>query len=139
MLVATAMVLLVSLAQDREWVAELFETCVGLGFAVGPLLGGEVAAVAEIARPAGVPVLSLTNNASSAAPGAHVLGMLPQNQVERLVDDVGLALVGLVDEVRDLDARRARAVHRNFVECLQHRLLQAIAEALQLCDRSVLE
>ncbi len=57
----------------------------GANLVVGPLLGGEVAAVAEIARPAGVPVLSLTNNASSAAPGAHVLGMLPQNQVERLV------------------------------------------------------
>ncbi|QHT54810.1 MFS transporter [Cellulomonas sp. H30R-01] len=40
MFFATAMVLLVSLAQDREWVVELFETCVGLGFAVGPLLGG---------------------------------------------------------------------------------------------------
>jgi predicted MFS family arabinose efflux permease len=34
------MVLLVSLANDREWVVELFETCVGLGFAVGPLIGG---------------------------------------------------------------------------------------------------
>ncbi|MFM8678235.1 MAG: penicillin-binding protein activator [Alphaproteobacteria bacterium] len=57
----------------------------GANLVVGPLLGGEVAAVAEVARPAGVPVLSLTNNASSVAPGAHVLGMLPQNQVERLV------------------------------------------------------
>jgi ABC-type branched-subunit amino acid transport system substrate-binding protein len=57
----------------------------GANLIVGPLLGGEVAAVAEVARPAGVPVLSLTNNASSAVPGAHVLGMLPQNQVERLV------------------------------------------------------
>jgi len=37
---ATAMVLLVSLANDREWAVELFETCVGLGFAIGPLLGG---------------------------------------------------------------------------------------------------
>ncbi|PJI94145.1 MFS transporter [Luteimicrobium subarcticum] len=40
MFFATAMVLLVSLANDRNWVVELFETCVGLGFAVGPLLGG---------------------------------------------------------------------------------------------------
>ncbi|MDF2808399.1 MAG: transporter, partial [Cellulosimicrobium sp.] len=31
MFFATAMVLLVSLANDREWVVELFETCVGLG------------------------------------------------------------------------------------------------------------
>ena len=57
----------------------------GASIVVGPLLGGEVAAVAEVARPAGIPVLSLTNNASSASPGVHVLGMLPQNQVERLV------------------------------------------------------
>lgn len=40
MFFATAMVLLVSLANDREWVVGLFETCVGLGFAVGPLIGG---------------------------------------------------------------------------------------------------
>ena len=37
---ATAMVVLVSLANDREWVVGLFETALGLGFAVGPLLGG---------------------------------------------------------------------------------------------------
>lgn len=40
MFFASAMVLLVALARDREWVVELFETCVGLGFAVGPLIGG---------------------------------------------------------------------------------------------------
>lgn len=40
MFFATAMVLLVSLANDREWVVGLFETCVGMGFAVGPLIGG---------------------------------------------------------------------------------------------------
>lgn len=40
MFFATAMSLLVALARDSEWVVELFETCVGLGFAVGPLLGG---------------------------------------------------------------------------------------------------
>lgn len=40
MFFATAMSLLIALARDSEWVVELFETCVGLGFAVGPLLGG---------------------------------------------------------------------------------------------------
>ena len=40
MFFATAMVLLVSLAKDRAWAVELFETCVGLGFAIGPLIGG---------------------------------------------------------------------------------------------------
>lgn len=40
MFFATAMSLLVALARQSEWVVELFETCVGLGFAVGPLIGG---------------------------------------------------------------------------------------------------
>jgi branched-chain amino acid transport system substrate-binding protein len=57
----------------------------GATLIVGPLLGGEVPAVAEVARGAGVPVLSLSNNASIAAPGVYALGMLPQTQVERMV------------------------------------------------------
>ncbi|ANC32745.1 MFS transporter [Isoptericola dokdonensis] len=40
MFFVTAMVLLVSLANDRGWAVELYETCLGLGFALGPLLGG---------------------------------------------------------------------------------------------------
>lgn len=52
---------------------------------VGPLLGAELPAVADIARTASVPVLGLTNNAAIAAPGVFVLGFLPQTQVERLV------------------------------------------------------
>lgn len=40
MFFATAMVVLVNLASDREWVVGLFETALGLGFAVGPLIGG---------------------------------------------------------------------------------------------------
>ena len=40
MFFATAMVVLVNLAVDREWVVGLFETALGLGFAVGPLIGG---------------------------------------------------------------------------------------------------
>lgn len=40
MFFVTAMVLLIALAKDREWVVELYETCLGLGLALGPLLGG---------------------------------------------------------------------------------------------------
>ncbi|GHJ52367.1 MFS transporter [Nonomuraea sp. TT08I-71] len=40
MFFATAMVVLVNLANDREWVVGLFETALGLGFAIGPLIGG---------------------------------------------------------------------------------------------------
>lgn len=57
----------------------------GATLIVGPLLGGEVPAVSEIARGAGVPVLSLTNNVAIASPGVYALGMLPQTQVERMV------------------------------------------------------
>lgn len=57
----------------------------GASLIVGPLLGGEVPAVAEISRGAGVPVLSFTNNAAAASPNVYALGILPQTQVERLV------------------------------------------------------
>ena len=42
---ATALVVLVGLANEREWVVGLFELAVGLGFAVGPLLGGSLGEV----------------------------------------------------------------------------------------------
>lgn len=57
----------------------------GATLIVGPLLGAEVPAVSELARGAGVPVLSLTNNVAIASPGVYALGMLPQTQVERMV------------------------------------------------------
>jgi MFS family permease len=37
---ATALVVMVALANDREWVVGLFETALGVAFAVGPLIGG---------------------------------------------------------------------------------------------------
>lgn len=40
MFFATAMVLMVALANDRAWVVGLFETMLGLGFAAGPIIGG---------------------------------------------------------------------------------------------------
>jgi MFS family permease len=40
MFFATALVLMVGLANDRAWVVALFETVLGLGFATGPALGG---------------------------------------------------------------------------------------------------
>ncbi|MBM3521412.1 MAG: penicillin-binding protein activator, partial [Alphaproteobacteria bacterium] len=57
----------------------------GANVLIGPLLGAEVPAVAEVARPRGIPVLSLTNNAAVASPGVYALGLLPRTQVERLV------------------------------------------------------
>ena len=57
----------------------------GATIVVGPLLGAEIPAVAEVARAANVPVLGLTNNAAAAGPGVYVLGLLPQNQVQRSI------------------------------------------------------
>jgi branched-chain amino acid transport system substrate-binding protein len=52
---------------------------------VGPLTSAEAAAVAPVARAAGVPMLAFTNDAQRAGPGAWVLGTTPQQQVRRIV------------------------------------------------------
>jgi ABC-type branched-subunit amino acid transport system substrate-binding protein len=56
----------------------------GATILVGPVFGSEVPAVSVLARGANVPVLGLTNNATTAAPGVFVMGLLPQVQVDRL-------------------------------------------------------
>lgn len=57
----------------------------GAAMILGPLTSGETAAVAPIARDAGVPVLAFTNAASQAQPGVWTLGITPAQQVHRLV------------------------------------------------------
>jgi ABC-type branched-subunit amino acid transport system substrate-binding protein len=57
----------------------------GAGIILGPLTSAETAAVAPIARAAGVPVLAFTNNAAQAQPGVWTLGITPAQQVRRLV------------------------------------------------------
>lgn len=52
---------------------------------VGPLTSAEAAAVAPVARAAGVPMLAFTNDAQRAGEGAWVLGITPQQQVRRVV------------------------------------------------------
>ena len=56
----------------------------GAGIILGPLSSAETAAVAPIARAAGVPVLAFTNDASQAQPGVWPLGISPTHQVQRL-------------------------------------------------------
>jgi branched-chain amino acid transport system substrate-binding protein len=51
---------------------------------LGPLTAGDTAAVAPIARAAGVPVLAFTNDPSQAQPGVWTLGITPTQQVRRL-------------------------------------------------------
>lgn len=52
---------------------------------LGPLMGDEVAAVVQIARPARVPIISFSNDAGVAAPGAFIMGSLPGQSITRTV------------------------------------------------------
>jgi ABC-type branched-subunit amino acid transport system substrate-binding protein len=53
---------------------------------LGPLLSEDVRAVAPIAKRAGVPVLSFSNDVSVAGNGAYVLGYSPVQSIDRVVD-----------------------------------------------------
>ncbi len=57
----------------------------GAGIILGPLTAPETAAVAPIARAAGVPVLAFTSDAAQAQSGVWTLGVTPAQQVRRLV------------------------------------------------------
>ncbi|WP_423606976.1 penicillin-binding protein activator [Sphingomonas sp. MS122] len=53
---------------------------------LGPLLAEDARAVAPIARRAGVPVLSFSNDASVAGNGTYLMGYAPAQSIERVVD-----------------------------------------------------
>ena len=53
---------------------------------LGPLLGEDVRAIAPIARRAGVPVVSFSNDASAAGNGAYLMGYVPGQSITRVVD-----------------------------------------------------
>lgn len=57
----------------------------GAGMIIGPLTGPETAAVAPLARAAGVAVLAFTSDPAQAQPGVWTLGIMPAQQVRRLV------------------------------------------------------
>ncbi len=57
----------------------------GAQLILGPLLSEDVRAVAPIARRAGVPVISFSNDASVAGDGVYLLGYAPQQSIERVV------------------------------------------------------
>ncbi|MDB5707035.1 MAG: transporter substrate-binding protein [Sphingomonas bacterium] len=52
---------------------------------LGPLLAEDVRAVTPIARRAGVPVISFSNDATAAGNGAYLMGYAPAQSVERVV------------------------------------------------------
>ena len=57
----------------------------GAQLILGPLLAEDARAVGPIAKAAGVPVLSFSNDASVAGPGVYVMGYAPAQSVARVV------------------------------------------------------
>ncbi|WP_051328872.1 penicillin-binding protein activator [Geminicoccus roseus] len=57
----------------------------GADVIIGPLFGRSTEAIAPLATEAGVGVLSLSNDSSVARPGVWVLGLEPEEQIERVV------------------------------------------------------
>tara|TARA_R110000850_G_scaffold40446_4_gene104140 strand:- start:1715 stop:2899 length:1185 start_codon:yes stop_codon:yes gene_type:complete len=53
---------------------------------IGPLLSDNVVATANVARPAGVPILSFSNDSSVAGNNVFILGHIPSQSIERVVD-----------------------------------------------------
>ncbi len=53
---------------------------------LGPLLAADVRAVMPVARSAGVPVISFSNDAGVAGNGAYLMGNLPTQSIGRVVD-----------------------------------------------------
>jgi len=64
---------------------------------LGPLLAEDVRAVSPIAKRAGVPVISFSNDSSLAGSGAYLMGYSPGQSIERVVDyarDQGISTYG---------------------------------------------
>ncbi len=53
---------------------------------IGPLLSDNVVAVANVARPANVPILSFSNDSGVAGNNVFILGHIPQQSIDRVVD-----------------------------------------------------
>lgn len=53
---------------------------------LGPLMGGNVASVMAEARPAGVPMISFSNDAAVASPDVFVMGHIPEQSIARSVN-----------------------------------------------------
>jgi ABC-type branched-subunit amino acid transport system substrate-binding protein len=58
----------------------------GAEIIVGPLFAQSVAAVGQVARTRGVPVIAFSTDVSVAARGVYLLSFLPESDVERIVD-----------------------------------------------------
>jgi len=58
----------------------------GAQIILGPLFSDAVLAVADIARPAGIPVIAFSNNREIVGDGIYTMGFFPEDQVRRIVD-----------------------------------------------------
>lgn len=58
----------------------------GVQVILGPLFSDAVVAVADIARPAGIPVIAFSNNREIVGDGVYTMGFFPEDQVRRIVD-----------------------------------------------------
>jgi ABC-type branched-subunit amino acid transport system substrate-binding protein len=71
----------------------------GNGLFLGPLLADDVRAVAPVARRAGVPVISFSNDTSVAGNGVYLMGFAPAQSIDRVVAharEAGLERFGAV-------------------------------------------
>lgn len=57
----------------------------GATMILGPVFGKQVSAVASIARPRKVPVITFSNNATVAGDGVYLFGFIPEQQVIRVI------------------------------------------------------
>ncbi|WP_430415440.1 penicillin-binding protein activator [Parasphingorhabdus sp.] len=53
---------------------------------LGPLLSDNVVATARVARPAGVPILSFSNDTGAAGRNVYILGHIPSQSIDRVVE-----------------------------------------------------
>lgn len=52
---------------------------------IGPVFGDTVSAVAAIAKPAGIPVVTFSNNKAVASAGVYIFGFSPEQQTSRVI------------------------------------------------------
>lgn len=71
-----------------EGAVAALRTAIGEGarFVVGPLLAASTRAAAPLAKQAGIPLISFSNDSAVAATGAYVFGFRPEEQVLRVMD-----------------------------------------------------
>lgn len=58
----------------------------GAEMIIGPLFAQSVRAVAQVARPRGIPVIAFSTDSSVASRGVYLLSFLPETDVKRIVD-----------------------------------------------------